>query len=411
MTLFKFVTTPWMKTIAAALTLATAPAWVETAKAQNLFEPVVRIDDQVITRFELNQRRDFLAFLSAPGDLTKEARKQLIDDRLRMMAAKRAGIEISEDEILAGFDEFASRANLSRQEFLAEAAKAGIAEETVRDFIVAGLAWRAVVRTRFGSRAGVTDSEIDRATKTGAQSGGLRVLLSEIILPMPPGREQEVQEIAKEIAQIRSISAFTEKAKTYSAAPTRDQGGRVPWQKLFELPPVLQPLIFGLKPGEVTEPLPIPNGIALFQLRAMQEVEAGRAKFSSMEYAVMTIPNRGSDAANKTIAQIRRDVDSCDDLYGVNFGKDPALLTVTDENVAKIPNSIKATLRNMDENEFSFVSNASSQNETLIMLCGRSVASEDTVDSDQIALGLRNRKLSYYADAYLEDLRQDARIR
>ena len=411
MTLFKFVKSSWVKPVMIALAFSMGSMTVHKANAQNLFEPVIRIDDQVITRFEFNQRRAFLEFLSAPGDLTKETRKQLIDDRLRMMAAKRSGIQISEDEILAGFDEFASRANLDREEFIKLASKAGIAEETIRDFIVAGLAWRAVVRTKFGGRAGVSDEEISRATKAGAQAGGLRVLLSEIILPMPPEREEEVRTLAEEIAQIRSITAFSQKAKTYSAAPTRDSGGRVPWQKLTDLPPVLQPLIFGLKPGEVTEPLPIPNGIALFQLRALQEIEAGRAKYSAMEYALFTIPNRGSETANKTIARVQRDVDSCDDLYGINYGKDPSLLTVSDTEVAKIPGHIKSALRNMDENEFKLISSANSLNETLLMLCSRSVASEDTVDSDQIAIGLRNRKLTYYADAYLEDLRQDARIR
>ena len=37
---------------------------------------------------------------------------------------------------------------------------------------------------------------------------------------------------------------------------------------LDQLPPVLKPLIFGLAPSDVTDPLPIPNGIAIFQLRA-----------------------------------------------------------------------------------------------------------------------------------------------
>ena len=40
---------------------------------------------------------------------------------------------------------------------------------------------------------------------------------------------------------------------------------------LSSLPSVVRPLIAGLSAGEVSEPLPIPGGIAIFQLRDLRE--------------------------------------------------------------------------------------------------------------------------------------------
>ena len=44
------------------------------------------------------------------------------------------------------------------------------------------------------------------------------------------------------------------------------------------------------------------------------------------------------------------------------------------------------------------------------MLCGRTPALAEDADRDQIGLALRNRRLSSYADGYLEQLRSEARI-
>ena len=80
--------------------------------------------------------------------------------------------------------EFAARANLSTEQAMQNFARAGIQPETFRDFILAGVAWREVVRARFGEdvRASLPQSLITRTlAKTGTE-GGTRVLVSEILL-------------------------------------------------------------------------------------------------------------------------------------------------------------------------------------------------------------------------------------
>ena len=74
-----------------AAALAPAPAL-----AQNLFETVIRVNDQAITRFEIEQRARMLTLFRAPGDPIKLAREQLVEERLKMDAAITAGFVLEE---------------------------------------------------------------------------------------------------------------------------------------------------------------------------------------------------------------------------------------------------------------------------------------------------------------------------
>src|SRR6056297_2478131 len=96
--------------------IAAAPAGTA---AQGLFDPVITVNDSVITRYELKQRTRLLSVLNAPGDPAKLAREQLIEERLKMGAAEQSGLELSEEGVLAGLKEFAGRGNMQPDEFIA----------------------------------------------------------------------------------------------------------------------------------------------------------------------------------------------------------------------------------------------------------------------------------------------------
>jgi peptidyl-prolyl cis-trans isomerase SurA len=47
----------------------------------------------------------------------------------------------------------------------------------------------------------------------------------------------------------------------------------------------------------------------------------------------------------------------------------------------------------------------------MVMVCGRNtLAQNSATDLEKIRFGLRNKRLAGYAEGYLENLRQDARI-
>ena len=396
------------RSVILAAGLALSPAM---APAQGLFSPAIQVDDMVITNYEIDQRARMIQVLNQPGDPQTEARQQLIDDRLRLQAALDAGIEPTEEQVLDGMSEFAGRANLSREEFLAALAQGGVAEETFRDFVRAGFAWRELVRARFQARADVSEAEIDRALSRSGGGSDVRVLLSEIIMPMPPGQEEAVRARASRIAQMRSESEFSAQAREYSATATRGEGGRLPWQDLTELPPVLQPLILGLAPGEVTQPIPIPGAIALFQLRGLEESGYTPAEIASVEYAVYYLPGGRSAETLARARVLASQVDRCDDLYGAAKGQPPEVLERVTLPPAEIPTDIAYELSKLDSGEVSTaLTRANGQTLMFLMLCNRTSAVAEGADRDQVLNGLRNQRLSQLADSYLAQLRADARI-
>ncbi|WP_299785593.1 peptidylprolyl isomerase [uncultured Marivita sp.] len=396
-----------LSALALGVTLALGPV---TAEAQNLFAPVIKINDSVVTAYELDQRARMLTVLRAPGNAQELAREQLIDDRLRIQAAEAAGIVPSEEEVLDGMTEFAGRANLSREEFIQALEGNGVSAQTFRDFVRAGLSWRLLVQARFAGRVNLSEAEVDRAL--GASGGSsVRVLLSEIIMPAPPPQADAVRARAERISQITSEAEFSAQARQFSATATRGAGGRLPWQNLDDLPPVLRPLVLALAPGEVTDPIPIPNAIALFQLRDIEEAGYTAPTYSAIEYAAYYMPGGRSDA---TLAQARvlaSKVDRCDDLYAVAQGQPAEVLERQALPPSDIPTDIAFELSKLDPGEVSTaLTRSNGQTLVFLMLCGRTAEMNEDVDRDQFALGLRNQRLNSLAESYLSQLRADARI-
>ena len=139
--------------------------------AQSRFSPAIQVGDRVITQYELDQRTRFLALLRAPGDPRVIARQQLINEAVQLRAGSLFGIEVSPEELLQSQSEFASRANLTLEQFVTILQQNGVAAETYRDFVRAGVVWRTIVQGRFQSIASEVPS--DQIERTFAQTGAL----------------------------------------------------------------------------------------------------------------------------------------------------------------------------------------------------------------------------------------------
>ena len=385
-----------------ALGLTLAPLGVA---AQNLFSAAILVNDQAITNYELNQRTMFLEALRFPGVPDELAPKQLIEERLKKAAADQLGIRVSAEELQFELESFAQRFNVAFDEFAAELERVGISVDTPRAFIANQLLWRDVIRARFGAQANVDEAQVERSANAEKSGSSIEVLLTEIIMAMQPGQEKEVRERARELSKIRSFDAFSDAAREFSDAPTREFGGRVTWQKLDTLPGVLQPLIFGLAPGEVTDPLSIPNALALFQLRGIRETAYRRPLPDSVDYLRYALPS--SEPEN--IKAIRANINHCDDLYGWAKGNPNHVLKRKTVKRAEIDGPTRNILTNLDENEYVIATQDPTT--TLIMMCSRSQTLDlEKQDLAQIRDGLLNQRLGSYADSYLENLRDDARI-
>ena len=382
----------------------------QPAQAQS-FSPAIKVNDQVITQYELDQRVRMLRLFRTPGDIQEQAAEQLIEDRLRMQAANELGISPSPEQIAAGMGEFASRANLTAVQFLTALNQGGVSPEAFRDFVRAGVAWREVVGAKFGPRVQISEQEIDRAISTGGASGAtVQVLISEIFLPLKPGEEEETRALAKRIQRM-SADGFARAARENSSAPSAGAGGRVNWVPVSNLAPQLRSVILGLRPGQVSAPVEQNGQIALFLLRAVEETDSRAPTYTAIEYAAYYIAGGRTDQTLAQAAKIKARVDTCDDLYGVAQGQPAEVLERGTKTPNEIPEDIAFELAKLDAGEVS-TSLTRSDGQTLVflMLCGRSFDVSGAVSREGIAMDLQNQRLGFIANGYLKQLRNEARI-
>ena len=374
--------------------------------AQDLFAPKLYVNDRAITVYEVEQRALFLQVLRAPGNPEEEAMKALVEDRLHQTEAERLGIKLTEADLTAGLTEFAARANLTAEQFTAELGKAGIAAETFRDFVAAGLLWRQVVRAKFLGQVPINEADIDKALEASARPRALQVLVSELVIPAPQGQEQAALAKAQELSDsISGESAFASAARRFSAAPTAGAGGRLEWLPLANLPPAIGQKILALDAGEVSDPISVPGAVVLFILRDVATDKTAEPISVSVDWVEFLVPD---DAAE--IARLRAKVDDCPMLMGEAKGLPDDRMTRTKAGLDAVPGDVALELAQLDPGETS-VALTRGGYRRMLMLCGRAPVLEPMPTRDQVREQVINQKLEGMAAGYEEELRSAAIIR
>ena len=357
----------------------------------------------VITKYDLDQRILFFKALNFPGNHRREAEKSLIDDRLKEKAAKKLGIKVNQKAIDYEMKKFAELANLTTEQFAANLKKAGVDELTWESYMKIPILWFKTINRKFYTKISDSNQKRQDASQKDVRSEA-QVLLTEIIVPLKQGTEEETNLTVNMLRKINSLEKFSEAAFKYSAAPTRKLGGKITWQNISNLPAAVKPLVSGLSVGEVTEPLLIPGGVALFQLRDIRESKYKRKKAMFVDFIEITFPNN-----KKTKSFIIENVFVCDDLYSFSKSTKNTKLIRKNVKVGSLPKNFTSTLAELDENEYIFDDNNATSK--LIMVCGRD-QKEKPLESDanEIESNNVNKRMFNLANSYLENLRQEAHI-
>ena len=372
--------------------------------AKDTFSPAIKVDEMIITQYEIDQRELFFELLKFPGNHKKEAKKSLIDDRLKLKASEKFSVQVTPAALNFEMEMFAKRANLTVDQFAKRLKKAGVDKVTWENYMQIPILWFETVNRRFASEisSSMLNKNIENQLTTGTE---IQVLLTEIIIPVQVGFEEEANKRIEELRELKSLEKFSKAAFKYSVASTRELGGKIKWQNLSKLPSVVRPLIAGLSKGEVSEPLPIAGGLAIFQLRDLRESGYKKSKSKFVDYVEFKFKK-----SHKLEKLLISNVMMCDDLY--SFLKDAKQAELIRNNVKEnsLSKNLKNILSQLDENEFIF-QNGDDITSDLVMVCGRSekenLSKSDTIN---ISRSLANKRLLSLANSYLENLRQEARI-
>jgi peptidyl-prolyl cis-trans isomerase SurA len=154
----------------------------------------------------------------------------------------------------------------------------------------------------------------------------------------------------------------------------------------------------------VTAPIPIPNGVALFQMRGIREVPQASPQPVTVEYATM----RFAEVAAAQTARLS--VDTCDDMYALAKGQPAEALFRGTVAPAQIPQGIALELAKLDADEVTVTSTGGGAGAQLVMMCGRTY-DDGLTDAESLRSRLQSEQLEQYAQALLAELRAAALIR
>ena len=373
-------------------------------KAQNksLFSPVIHVNNSVITKFELDQRTKFVAALKFTGNHSELAQTQLIEERLKQSEAQKLNITASGFEIEDALKRFASRANLTVKEFIKELKRLEIYPDTFRSYVETEVIWQKLVNKKFGAQSSVSNLQLQRAKSISKFEDTIQVLLTEIIIPFSKDDLVEKESLANLLKQIKSTEEFSNAAQKYSKAPTATVGGRVKWQNFNRLPGIIKPLILGLSPGQVSEPIMLTKAIALFQLRDIREIKIDRTQLELLDFIKVK-----SDL--KYLLFVQDNFNNCSDLNPIIGGQTEVTLTRKKLLSDEIPNTLVPVLDNLDQNESEIVV-ADGQSQ-LVIMCERNNQLNSTAQTlEQDKNVLQTNRLKHLARSFLETLKDNARI-
>ncbi|MCC1480100.1 peptidylprolyl isomerase [Roseibaca sp. Y0-43] len=388
-----------------ALHFAAAPAL-----ADNPFAPARKVGDRIITEYDVSQRITFLELLNVGAeDMREEALSRLTEEAMQRAYAQRRDVRLTSEELAEGMAEFASRANLETDAFIAELANGGVDRESFVSFVEAGLLWRKVVGNEYSLSTVVTTTDVQRARDVAAIRGTKRVLISEIFLPADPEFAEPVAQIIGLIENARTIEEFSAIAREYSLAGTRDQGGRLDWLPLTQLPGQISGPLSAASPGEIIGPIELNGAIAFFQLRAEDSTRLIPANQVKLTYKRLLLPGGRSPETLATYAEIQARVQHCNGLDPYAAGLPENYLTETEALMQSIPQSDAVELARLDRFEMS-ANTVEGGNLVVLMLCARELELEERPSDIQVENGLFNARLGGRAQLKLDELIADTVI-
>jgi peptidyl-prolyl cis-trans isomerase SurA len=377
------------------------------AQGKSAFGTIARVNDSVITRFELEQRILMLEALGTGGSTREIALDNLINERLYDQAGKRLGIQVTQDEIDRGIEEFAARGNLGKDELLQYLADNGVEEISFRNFVDAGLKWRAVVQAKFARKAAVQDEEIENSLNLGSSQTQLSLLISEIVLPFQERGEVETRRLAQELSNsIRGADGFATAAARYSSAPTAADGGRLEWTSANKIAPRIRTQLLALDPGQITPPIEFSEFVGIFMLRGVRTERVENPLPVSLNYLLVNLPPV-PDAVAEAQELIGR-VDTCMDLRAVAEKYGEGATTENTVLASAAPAPVARELAKLDRNETIAFTNSGGQR-SVVMLCSR-IRDLPEESRDGLRQALFNERISGFGDSYLQELKGQAFI-
>jgi peptidyl-prolyl cis-trans isomerase SurA len=237
------------------------------------------VNGDVITQTDVDQRLQLLAIANGgqiPPDQVDELRQQvlrnLIDETLEIEAAKAEKIDIKGSAIDRTVERVAGNVKQNPDQLAKYLEANGSSIRSLRRQIEGEIAWQRLQRAKI--EVSVGDDEVKAVIdKLNASKGTQEYHVGEIFLSSTPDTQaQTVANATKILEQLRNGASFAGYARQYSEASTAAVGGDLGWVRPEQLPAALADALRQMGPGSVSNPIPVPGGIAILAVQDTRKI-------------------------------------------------------------------------------------------------------------------------------------------
>ncbi|MBI1284555.1 MAG: molecular chaperone SurA [Thiobacillus sp.] len=241
---------------------------------------VAVVNDEVITRKELDQRYDevvqSLARQNTPLPPRETLEKQLLERMITELAlqqhARNTGVRVDPTQVERALQRIAAQNKLDMAGLKAAVERDGQSLDTMRNTIRNEILIARARERDVDNRVTVSDSEIEGYLQTQAQQGvETEYNFSHILITVPenapPEEIQARRARAEEIIRMLAQGAdFAQLSASYSDASNALQGGAFGWRPSGKLPSLFVDALKPLQPGQVSPILKSGNGFHILKL-------------------------------------------------------------------------------------------------------------------------------------------------
>lgn len=405
------------------------PAPAQPAGPRAMSESVAAIvNDEIISTYDLGQRMRLLIATSGvqPTEQTlpqfqREALISLVDERLQLQELRRQEKEqkidlvASDDEVNEELAQMAQQNNMRAEQFVAALRAQGIGSETLHQQIRAQISWQRWIRGRYGSRLRIGEDQISATLqRLQAAASKPQYQVSEVFIDANRvgGMPTAVQGATQLVQQMQQGAPFPAVARQFSASATAAAGGDAGWISPGEMPPEVDAVLEQLRPGQLSQPIPVRDGVYIVYLRDKRS--GGAATLVNLKQAAVPLAagsTAGDEAAAKVkLEAVRAAATGCGDLEAV-AGRTQGVVAgdLGEAELADLAPQFRQAAEGLQVGQISEPIRTSAGMHVLAV-CGKRGAGEEAIDRDQIENRLYGQQLSMIARRYMRDLRNSATI-
>ena len=388
----------------------------ENLKSQDIQAIAVIVNDEVISRYDVNQRvRLILVTSGIPATeenvkrIEEQAIKALIDEKIQIQEAIKLEVPDSPDEINLMLDNIARGNQTTAEGILESITSQGVNSETLLSQIKSELLWNKIVRGRFGSYINISDEEVNIIYDRTIQNiNNSQYDISEIFIGFEDeSEEKEAKELTERLTeQLKNEIAFEPVAQQFSQAPSSGQGGFIGWVSEGQLDPDIISNIKNLEIGSVSDPIKTVNGYYIIKLNGKSE-EGGKNPMKN-QYDLISV---SFDIVDKIMAKDFSDnFISCKRLDGLLENYNQKEVNVIGKRLLQeLPKELHKEL--LEKNAGNALSpRFSDENIDIILICDRKDDIGIQVNRDVIEDNIYSQKMGMMSRRHLRDLRRDAVI-